>query len=40
MLIIFIHQGEKRITSGAYLEYATLALHVIPRGKDAAASKP
>lgn len=43
MLIICIHQGEKRITSGAYLEFVTLALHVTPRDvlkwKDAAASR-
>lgn len=43
MLIICIHQGEKHITSGAYLEYVTLALHATPsgtlNGKDAAASK-
>lgn len=30
MLIICIHQGEKHITSGAYLEFVTLALHVTP----------
>lgn len=32
MLIIWIHQGEKYIASGAYLEYATLALHATPSG--------
>ena len=43
MLIICVHQGEKRITSGASLECVTLALHVTPsgtlNGKDAAALK-
>lgn len=43
MLIICIHQGEKQITSGAYLEYVAWALHATPsatlNGKDAAASK-
>lgn len=43
MLIICIHHREKHITSGAYLEYVTLALYVTPSGalneKDAAASK-
>lgn len=43
MLIICIHQGEKRITSGACLEFVTLALHAtlsdVLKWKDAAASR-
>lgn len=43
MLIICILRGEKHTTSGAYLEYVTVAFHVTPsgtlKGKDADVSK-